>query len=114
LFQNVAPWKEPNHHVPFSFGQWLPLETSFTEGNEKSGSFRAAVAPDGGERAVLFDVHNITHDPANPAPTGLKHFSPIKLYTSGTLVNWPKSQGHALVVDWDELELWTGRPPDSL
>lgn len=109
----VDQWKEHNHHVPFPFGQWITLELYFREGDEKTGRFWAAVTPDGGTRTVLFDVHNITHHPKNSAPTGLKQFSPIKLYTSDTLVNWLKSKGHALVVDWDELELWTGRTPET-
>lgn len=110
----VNVWHELNQSVPVPFGQWMTVETHFREGDAQSGRFWAALTPDGGTRTVLFDVHNITHHPDNPAPTGLKQFSPIKLYTSDTLVDWLKAQGHALVVDWDELELWQGRTPESL
>jgi sugar phosphate isomerase/epimerase len=109
----VDQWKEHNHQVPVPFGEWITIETHFVEGDATTGRFWVAITPDGGDRTVLFDVHDVTHHPDNPAPTGLKQFCPIKLYTSGTLVNWLKDKGQALVVDWDELELWSGRTPEQ-
>jgi hypothetical protein len=110
----VDVWHEINERVPVPFGRWMTIETHFVEGNEATGRFYAAMTPDGGPRTVLFDIHHTTHHPANPAPTGLKQFSPIKLYTSAELVDWLKSRGLALEIDWDELELWQGRTPETV
>jgi hypothetical protein len=70
-----------------------------------------AVTPDGGSRQVIFDVHDHTYHPANPAPAGLTHYNPMKMYTSSQLVQFMKQHGHVMQLDWDEFSLWKGRIP---
>ena len=53
------------------------------------------------------------HHPENPTPTGVKQFSPLKLYTSGELVDFCKAHGRAVEIDWDDLKIWQGRTPES-
>ncbi len=90
------------------------LRIYFQEGDASTGRFYAAVTPKGGAHTVLFDVRGPTHHPDNPAPTGLKQFSLLKLYTSGELVDWLKARGSACEIDWDDLEIWQGRTPETI
>jgi hypothetical protein len=110
----VDVWHRVNTALPVPFGTWLSVEIYFREGDRDHGRFFAAVTPDGGPRTVLFDVKDTTHHPENPAPTGMKQFSPLKLYTSAELVDFVKAQGSALEVDWADLEIWTGRTPEDV
>jgi hypothetical protein len=61
------------------------------------------MVPDGGARQVLFDVRNWTHHPSDPAPDGITHLNPIKLYTSKAVIDAARNAGEALAVDWDDL-----------
>ena len=107
-------WHAENLAVPVPYGVWLKLEIHFEEGDADSGRFYAAVTPAGGKRTVLFDVRGFTHHPENPAPTGMKQLSPLKLYTSAEVVNFLRAQGSALELDWDDFEFWTGRAPEDV
>jgi hypothetical protein len=59
--------------------------------------------PDGGTRVVLFDQRGWTHHPDNPAPDGLTHLNPVKLYTHRALIEHAAAAGHPLRVLWDDI-----------
>ena len=106
-------WRVKNDSIPVPLGRWFTTEVYFKEGDANKGRFYVAITPEGGQRIVLFDVHGATHHPRDPAPTGLKQFSPLKLYTSAEIVEFMKAAGSALEVDWDDLEIWQGRTPET-
>ena len=54
----------------------------------------------------LFDVHNYTHHPSDPSPDGVTSFNPMKLYTSGALINGMSQANAELAVFWDDFEIW--------
>ena len=66
-----------------------------------------------GPRTVLFDVHDWTHHPDNPAPQGLTHYNPMKVYTSAEIAEFLHAQGAAVQVDWDDFAQWQGRTPED-
>lgn len=104
-------WEGHNTEVKVPVGRWFTLETYFKEGDAANGRYHLAMIPDGGERQVLFDIRNITHNPSDPAPDGVTGFNPMKLYTSKEIVGWARQHGKALQIYWDDFELWTGRRP---
>ncbi|NQX60825.1 hypothetical protein [Paenibacillus qinlingensis] len=110
--QFVTVWEERNDwNVPT--GVWLNMEVYYKQGDANSGRFYLAITPEGGEKRVVFDVTNWTYHPQNPAPEGLTHFHPLKLYTSRTLTNFVKDHGGALQILWDDLEFWPSMSPDA-
>lgn len=84
-------------------GRWMLLEYFFREGDAKTGRFVMRITPEGGSPAVLFDVTDFTHHPSNPAPDGLRHLNPLKLYTSAALTEHVHRRGGQLVTLWDDL-----------
>jgi hypothetical protein len=111
-FRVKKVWDEANTDFPIPFGCWLTVETYYREGDRETGRFFCAVTPEDGPRTVLFDIHNWTHHPENPAPEGLTHYNPLKVYTSAQIVEFLRERCAAVQVDWDDFALWRGRPPD--
>lgn len=107
----VTIWKEMNQQMPIPVGKWLTLEYYIKEGNAGTGRFYMAVTPEGGEKRVIFDIHNFTHGTGDPAPDGIKHWNPMKLYTSKALTEHMMAQGKALQIYWDDFSIWEGRRP---
>ncbi|MDH7569341.1 MAG: hypothetical protein QHJ73_07115 [Armatimonadota bacterium] len=104
-------WSADNHEVKVPIGEWFTLEYYFKEGDSKSGRFYLAVTPADGRKRVVFDVTNYTHHTTDPAPDGLAHYNPLKLYTSKELVGFMKALGKPLEVYWDDFRLWRNRRP---
>jgi len=100
---NNALWQATNTEVEIPTGEWVNLEYYFREGNSREGRFGINMIHESGARVVLFDVHNWTHHPDDPAPDGITHINPLKLYTSKQLIDHVRGQGGELQVDWDEL-----------
>lgn len=100
---NHIVWQVTNRTVPVPVGRWVTLEYAYLEGNASTGRFYLAMTPDGGQRAVLFDIRSWTHHPDDPAPDGLTHFNPLKLYTAKTVIDHVRNAGGVLSVHWDDL-----------
>jgi hypothetical protein len=100
---NTTIWTVTNTTVAVPTGQWATLEYHFRQGNATEGRFYLAVVPDGGSRQVVFDVKGWTHHPSDPAPDGLTHLNPLKLYTSNTVIDHVRNAGGTLGVLWDDL-----------
>ncbi len=108
-FQTV--WEEYNGSFDIPLDEWMTWETYFKEGDAKNGRFYFAVTRANGLKTVIFDVHNVTHHPKDRYPDGLSHFNPMKLYTSGALVDYVREQGGVLQIYWDDFELWRNHKP---
>lgn len=108
----VTLWEEKNHwNVPT--GVWLKGDIYYKEGNAGNGRFYFALAPEGEEKQVVFDIANWTYHPDNPSPAGLTHFHPFKMYTSRSLTNFVKDHGGALQIYWDDVAFWPSMAPDA-
>jgi hypothetical protein len=101
-------WEQLNRQFKVPFGKWMTLEYYVAEGDKKRGHFFMAVTPEGGKRAVLFDITNFTHHTQDPAPNGFSTWNPLKLYTSKQLVDYMRGQGKALEAYWDDVSIWKG------
>jgi len=99
-------WEESDSSYSIPVGQWLTLETYFKEGNASNGRFVLAVTPDGGTRHVIFDVTNFTHHPSDTSPDGMRHYNPMKLYTSDVVIDYVRNNGGVLQLYWDDFEIW--------
>jgi hypothetical protein len=104
-------WSDLATAVPIPFGTWMTLEVYVREGGEEDGYFFMAMTSEGGERKVLFNTRNYTHNTTDPAPEGITHWNPMKLYTSRELVEYLRDSGTSLRFYWDDLEIWKDRRP---
>lgn len=100
---NSAIWRATNTQIQVPVGQWVTIEYFFHEGNASTGRFYMAMVPDGGTRKVLFDVKGWTRHPSDPAPDGIKHINPMKLYTSKILIDNVRKAGGILQMYWDDI-----------
>ncbi|NOQ76153.1 MAG: T9SS type A sorting domain-containing protein [Crocinitomix sp.] len=99
-------WEESDSSYSIPVGQWLTLETYFKEGDASNGRFVLAVTPEGGTKQVIFDVTNFTHHPDDTSPDGMKHYNPMKLYTSDIVIDYVRNNDGVLQMYWDDFEIW--------
>lgn len=104
-------WEGHNTSVKVPIGKWFTMDYYVKEGNDKTGRFYMAITPEGGQKQVVFDIHNYTHMTKDSAPNGFTGYNPMKLYTSKELISYVKSQGKTLQIYWDDFELWENRRP---
>ncbi|MGI9551752.1 MAG: hypothetical protein ACR2MT_11160 [Aurantibacter sp.] len=103
-------WEHINYSYAVPIGKWMRIDIHFVEGDKTNGRFVFGVTPDGGETTVLHDIRNFTHHPEDPDPDGLSHFNPMKLYTSGKLIDHVKGTDKLLNVYWDDFRLSLAAP----
>ena len=104
-------WSEINQQVKVPVGKWFTMDYYYKEGNNETGRFYMAIHPEGGEREVIFDVTNYTHNSHDSSPDGVTHFNPLKLYTSKKLIDYMRSENKALEIFWDDFKLWKDKQP---
>jgi hypothetical protein len=104
-------WKEVNQNVKVPIGKWFTIDYYYKEGDAQTGRFWMAIQPEGGERQVVFDVKNYTHNSGDKNPDGVTDFNPLKLYTSKKLIDFMRSNGKTLQIYWDDFKLWEGKTP---
>ena len=104
-------WAETNRSVKVPIGKWFTMDYYYREGNNETGRFYLAIAPDGEERKVVLDIRKITHHTRDPNPDGIGHFNPIKLYTSKELIAHMKANNKTLQIYWDDFKLWKDKRP---
>lgn len=99
-------WDQLNYSYAVPTGQWLTFETYFKEGNSSNGRYKVTVTDMLNNTYTLFDISDYTHHPQDSSPDGVTNFNPMKLYTSGTLINGMNSLNTELSVYWDDFEFW--------
>jgi len=99
-------WEESDTTFSIPVDQWITIETYFKEGDASNGRFVLAVTPDGGTKQIIFDVTNFTHHPSDSSPDGMKHYNPMKLYTSDIVIDYVRNNGGVLQLYWDDFEIW--------
>lgn len=100
-------WDTVDTTFPLPFGEWFTLETHFVEGDSLTGSFTVSLTDAQNVVHNLIDITGFTHHPNDTAPDGVTNFNPMKLYTSGQLINGMDSADACLCLYWDDFTLWT-------
>jgi hypothetical protein len=98
-------WAAAAGDWPLPVRHWMTIETWYRDGDAAQGRFVLAVTPDGGQRRVLLDVHDATRHPLTGVVDGLRHFNPLKLYTSQAVVAAVRSTAPRLAVQWSDLDI---------
>ncbi len=104
-------WKEVAEDFSVPFATWMQIEIYLLEGDENNGRFFMAITPEGGEKTVIFDIHNTTQHPREKHPDGYTHMNPLKLYTSDDLINYMTDNDKNLEVYWDDWAVYRGKKP---
>ncbi len=117
LFENGSQkyttlWDEINTNVKVPIGKWFTAEYYYKEGDENTGRYYMTIQPDGDEKVVVFDVHNVTHNSLDTNPDGVTDFNPMKLYTSKGLIDFMRSKNKSLQIYWDDFKLWKDKRPE--
>lgn len=117
LFENGSQkyttlWDEINTNVKVPIGKWFTAEYYYKEGAKNTGRYYMTIQPEGGEKVVVFDVQNVTHNSLDTNPDGVTDFNPMKLYTSKGLIDFMKSEGKSLQIYWDDFKLWKNKRPE--
>ncbi len=99
-------WNAIDVSYPVPTGQWLRLETYFLEGDSTNGRYKVTITDTSENTHILFDITGFTHHPQDSFPDGVSAFNPMKLYTSGGLINGMASAHAELSVLWDDFEFW--------
>lgn len=99
-------WDTTNTNFAVPTGKWMTIEINLIEGDSATGRFYMAVTPDGSGKTVVYDLHEYTHHPSDPAPDGFTHFNPFKLYTDGVLIDSLRNWGKLTHVYWDDFAIW--------
>jgi hypothetical protein len=102
LWDNV--WGEIDYTYAVPTGQWLTFETYFFEGDSTDGRYKVTVTDTLNNTHTLFDITDYTHHPQDTLPDGVTNFNPMKLYTSGILIDGMNSVNAELSVFWDDFE----------
>lgn len=101
-------WSETNNSFAVPINHWMTVEYFFKEGDATGGRFVIAVQPDGGSRQILLAATpRLTQSPNMSTGNGLNHLHPLKLYTGKYLLTPLKTAGKSLMIEWDDLEIWT-------
>ena len=104
VWNNV--WGEVDSSYTVPTGQWLTFETYFFEGDSSNGRYKVTIRDTLNNMHTLFDITDYTHHPHDPSPDGVTNFNPMKLYTSGILIDGMNSVNSELSVFWDNFEFW--------
>lgn len=104
-------WGRVNTDFPVPIGEWLDVEVGYKQGNGKSGRYYLGVKrqSDASVQAI-FDVTDWTYSPEAPSPIALTNWNPLKLYTSGAIVDHIRSGGGVAQIYWDDLRIWNRWP----
>lgn len=105
-------WADKSIGVNVPVQKWFTMDYYYKEGNCENGRFWMAVTPEGGEKQVVFDIKNFTHNSNDNNPDGVTDFNPMKLYTSKKLIDYMRSHGNTLQIYWDDFKLWKDKTPE--
>jgi len=100
-------WESRNSMAPVPLDRWFSLEVELREGCAEDGLYRVDLVEDDGTRHEVMSIRGATHHPNDNNPDGFRNINPLKLYTSGELVNFVQSEGHSLRVLWDDFVIET-------
>lgn len=91
--------KDTLYKVPY--GRWMHVFLHITLGNNRQGNITMTVSDGDGQTVPIFN-HNRSFGNSH----GFRTISPMKLYTSGRLIDYMKDNGWDLSVCWDNLRIF--------
>lgn len=102
----IDQWKvDPVESFTLPTGEWMTLETYYKEGDADAGRFIVRVTDADGQAHDIVDINDATRHPSG-IDDGVSHFNPMKLYTSGQLINQMRDADKKVMLYWDDFELW--------
>jgi hypothetical protein len=108
----VKVWEEYNTIIRIPIGEWVTMEYYVKQGSGNKGRFYVAMTRNNGQKQVIFDVQNFTHNTKDPSPDGFTFWNPLKLYiTNKERMDFIKNNGKSLRLYFDDLEVWKDRRP---
>jgi hypothetical protein len=100
-------WAEANKQFEIPIGEWLDVELGYKQGDKRSGRFYLAVKRESDtSMTTLFDIHDWTYNPDAPAPVPLTSWQPLKLYTSGEIIDYINNHGGVAQLYFDDLKIY--------
>ena len=103
----VPLWSTGNYDFTLPTGVWIDVEMYYKQGDKNSGRFWVKMKrPEDTAMVTVIDVHNFTYDPNSPTPVPMTTWDPLKLYTSGKVIDHIRNEGGIAQIYWDDLEVW--------
>lgn len=100
-------WGTVNNEFEIPVGEWIEIETGYKQGDKDTGRYYlSAKRPSDPSPVTIFDITNWTYHPSAPKPVPLTQWNPLKLYTSGEIIDYIRNQGGTTQIYWDDLELY--------
>lgn len=104
-------WSTGNYDFVLPLGAWIDVEMYYKQGDKNSGRFWVKMKrPEDPTMVTVIDVHNATYDPNSPTPVPMTTWNPLKLYTSGKVIDHIRNEGGVAQIYWDDLEIWFNTP----
>ena len=101
-------WAEIGSSFEVPLGEWLDVEIGYKMGDRQNGRFYMAVKRAGDDEfTTVFDITNWTYHPRSPTPVPMTVWQPLKLYTSGSIIDFVRGQGGVVQMYYDDLEVYT-------
>jgi hypothetical protein len=101
-----SKWETIDTTYQVPLGKWLLIETSFIEGDSLTGKFKVRIIDDQNNIHEIVNITNYTHHPNDLNPDGVRSFCPMKLYTSGQLIEGMSLLNANLAIYWDDFKIW--------
>ena len=101
-----SKWETIDTTYQVPLGEWVLIETSYIEGDSLTGKFKVRIIDDQNNIHEIINVTNFTYHPNDPNPDGIRSFCPMKLYTSGQLIEGMNLLGANLAIYWDDFKIW--------
>lgn len=104
-------WGKVNTEFEVPVGEWMDVEVGYKQGDRNSGRYYLGVRRESdASMTTIFDITDWTYSPDAPEPIPLTMWNPLKLYTSGAIIDHIRDKGGAAQIYWDDLEIWDSWP----
>jgi hypothetical protein len=101
-------YQHENVSFDIPVNEWFTLNAWVREGDKSTGRYVLIATLSDGSRHTIFDLHEPTHNPEDPAPDGFNHINLLKAYGSSSNLDWVHLRGGVLRLFWDDFVLWEG------
>ena len=106
----VDLWAHEATGIDVPLDDWITLKFYIKEGKGTDGRVWAEMVH-GDDTYTLIDQQLDTIHPDKPNLEGFGSFQPMKLYTSGAILDGLEP-GAAFEILWDDFQLWTDKHPE--
>jgi hypothetical protein len=100
-------WAEVGKNFEVPVAEWIDIEIGYRAGDDNSGRFYLGAKKAGdAEITTVLDVTDWTYHPDAPNPVPVTILQPLKLYSSGRIIDFIRSKGGVAQLYWDDLEVY--------